>query len=105
MWTSDRRLYLDAAGNVVEAGDRNRATLLVCAGGQIPKARAKALGLIHGEPFETESTTGSAVAAEVVEVEVVVTDEHEEKAEEPKEDKAEKPVSDNAVKPSRNKSK
>jgi hypothetical protein len=46
IWTSDRRLYLDRAGRVVEADDPTRATLLVPAGGTLPYARAEALGLI-----------------------------------------------------------
>lgn len=49
-WTSDRRLYLDAAGRVVEAGDPARAILLVIAGGTLPLARARALGLVRDDP-------------------------------------------------------
>jgi len=47
MWTSERRLYLDKAGNVVEADDPTRTSLLVSAGGQIPLAQARALGLVR----------------------------------------------------------
>lgn len=46
LWTSDRRLYLDAAGHVVEATDPSRATLLVAAGQSLPLAQAEALGLL-----------------------------------------------------------
>lgn len=45
-WTADRRLYLDKAGAVVEANDPTRARLLVPAGGTLPIARARALGLV-----------------------------------------------------------
>lgn len=54
MWTSDRRLWLDASGGVVEDGDPAAATLLVGADGQIDVAEAERLGLrkrdLAGEP-------------------------------------------------------
>ena len=46
VWTSDRRLYLDAAGTVVEEGDPASATLLVIEGGVLDMARARELGLV-----------------------------------------------------------
>ncbi len=54
IWTSDRRLYLDAAGKVVEADDPTRATLLVNAGGAIPIERAEALGLVNAPAAEPQ---------------------------------------------------
>lgn len=45
-WTSDRRLYLDADGNVVEANDPAKRTLLVSAGGKLTEERARELGLV-----------------------------------------------------------
>jgi hypothetical protein len=45
-WTSDRRLYLDSQGKVVEASDPKRRSLLVSAGGRLPMARAQQLGLV-----------------------------------------------------------
>ena len=60
-WTSDRRIYLDAAGNVVEANDPNKLTLLVAAGGTMPLAEAKRLGLVAPEPAESaEAPQGDA---------------------------------------------
>jgi hypothetical protein len=44
-FVADRRLYLDADGNVVEADDPNRARLLVGAGGTVPAADAERYGL------------------------------------------------------------
>lgn len=46
LWTSDRRLYLNADGAVVEADDPSRVSLLVAAGGTIPLADAERLGII-----------------------------------------------------------
>lgn len=45
MWTSDRRLYLDKDGKVVEADDPTRVSLLVAAGGNMPMADAERYGL------------------------------------------------------------
>jgi hypothetical protein len=42
---ADRRLYLDAAGQPVEAGDASRTELLAAAGTPIRKERAEKLGL------------------------------------------------------------
>lgn len=53
---TERRLYLDAAGSVVEADDPTRAELLAAAGTEISDARARALGLVEPEP---EATTES----------------------------------------------
>lgn len=46
MWTSDRRLYLDAAGSVVEHDNPTKVSLLVGAGCQMPYVEAEKLGLI-----------------------------------------------------------
>ena len=46
LWTSDRRLYLDKDGKVVEADDPTRQSLLVAAGGTIPLADAERYGLV-----------------------------------------------------------
>ena len=45
-YIADRRLYLDKNGKVVEANDPTRAVLLVGAGGTLPEARARELGLV-----------------------------------------------------------
>jgi len=45
-WIADRRIYLDAQGNAVEANDPAKATLLVPVGGTLPLERARALGLV-----------------------------------------------------------
>jgi hypothetical protein len=52
-FTSDRRLYLNGEGNVVEADNPKRKTLLVGEGGQLDMAKAREHGLI-GEPAESE---------------------------------------------------
>lgn len=49
VWVADRRLYLDEAGNVVEANDPTRRSLLVPAGGSIPLADAERYGLVSRE--------------------------------------------------------
>ncbi len=46
MYTSDRELYLDDKGNVVEADDPNRLTLIASKGGKIPMEDARRHGLI-----------------------------------------------------------
>ena len=48
-YVSDRRLYLDAQGAVVERGDPNAVSLLVGEGGTVPAARARELGLVNEE--------------------------------------------------------
>jgi hypothetical protein len=47
MWTSDRRLYLDKDGKVVEADDPARQSLLIAAGGSMPLEAAQRYGLIE----------------------------------------------------------
>lgn len=60
-FTSDRRLYLDAEGGVVEVDNKSRKTLLVGKNGQIPMARARELGLVEGEaPSGAEVSTSAA---------------------------------------------
>lgn len=46
-WTADRRLYLDAHGNVVEADNPARVTLLVPQGGRLSMADAARYGLLE----------------------------------------------------------
>lgn len=46
VWTSDRRLYLDKDGNVVEGKGPNRVSLLVAAGGSLPMETARKYGLV-----------------------------------------------------------
>lgn len=60
LWTSDRRLYLDAAGNVVEAGDSKRASLLVAEGNTIPYEHAQRLGLTGSEEQTTDEPNQKA---------------------------------------------
>lgn len=50
LWTSDRRIYLDADGKAVEADDPTRQRLLVAQGGTIPLADAERLGLVEVTP-------------------------------------------------------
>ena len=61
LWTSDRRLYLDAAGKIVEKDNPARVTLLVAAGGTIPMEQAVSLGLAEAptavDPDEAAVTT------------------------------------------------
>lgn len=47
MWVSEKRLYLDAEGNVTEGP--GKVSLLVGAGGSIPLEQAQALGLVDAE--------------------------------------------------------
>lgn len=61
MHTSDRRLYLDGDGNVVEADDPRREKLLVGKGGQIPEADARRYGLI-GKAAQKAADEGEEAA-------------------------------------------
>jgi hypothetical protein len=45
VWVANRRVFLDANGNAVEANDPTRVELLVPEGGKLPMSRAIALGL------------------------------------------------------------
>lgn len=48
---SDRRLYLDKQGRVVEHTDPSKVTLLVAAGGTLLESEARRLGLLkEAEP-------------------------------------------------------
>jgi hypothetical protein len=47
LWTANRRIYVDAFGNVVHERDPSRRTLLCPRGGQIPYATALELGLVE----------------------------------------------------------
>jgi hypothetical protein len=46
IYTSDERLYLDSAGNVVTHDSPAKALLLVAEGGTLPMDRARELGLV-----------------------------------------------------------
>jgi septal ring factor EnvC (AmiA/AmiB activator) len=63
-FVSDRRLYLDARGRVVEEGNPAKVELLVGPGGSIPHARAVKLGLIGG----TQSPAPAAPSEDAVRV-------------------------------------
>lgn len=64
LWTSDRRLYLDKDGKVVEADDPTRQSLLVAQGGTIPLADAEKYGLVTVTPAVIETVTPEAPEAE-----------------------------------------
>jgi len=68
-WTneSDRRLYLDADGKVVQEDDPNAATLLVGPGGELPEERARALGLLSEGPADEPAGPPAATEANAVE--------------------------------------
>lgn len=63
-FTSDRRLFLDADGNVVEEGDPRAATLLVGAGGQLSDEEARRYGLGQGADPDAPTQAGSPKKAE-----------------------------------------
>lgn len=54
-YISDKRLYMDKDGNLVDEKDPARHTLVVAAGGSIPRERAVELGLV-GEEAAPESS-------------------------------------------------
>ena len=62
----DRKLWLDAEGNVVEDGDPTAATLLASEGKRLPIAEAKRHGLVgeDGKLIEPKSTPEPAAPAE-----------------------------------------
>lgn len=65
-WVSDRRLWLDANGAVVEDGDPAAAFLLVTKGGTLPLNVAKSHGLVtepepEGDAVKTEAPETKAV--------------------------------------------
>lgn len=57
MWVSDKRLYLDADGNVVEATDPTKATLLVAEGGKLTEDQARQYGLLGDEDAKGKAPT------------------------------------------------
>lgn len=61
---SDRRLYLDANDQVVEADDPNRVKLLVGKGGEIPMEDARRYGLVNeaAEKAAPEAARGQETA-------------------------------------------
>ena len=52
LWTSDRRIYLNAEGKAVEADDPTKQSLLVAQGGTIPLADAEKYGLVTVTPAQ-----------------------------------------------------
>lgn len=48
-YTSDKRVYVDKAGKVVDEKDPARHSLLVAVGGSIPMETARAAGLLSEE--------------------------------------------------------
>jgi hypothetical protein len=54
-YVSDRRLYLDKDGNVVEHNDVNKLTLLVAEGGSLSQEDARKYGLIDAEGNRVEA--------------------------------------------------
>jgi pyruvate/2-oxoglutarate dehydrogenase complex dihydrolipoamide acyltransferase (E2) component len=66
-YISDKRLYLDKDGKVVDENDPNRTTLLVPAGGRLPTERAEELGLtsleLEENPKEVKPGENKAVSA------------------------------------------
>jgi hypothetical protein len=61
-YTADRRLYTDADGNVVEADDPNRQTLLVAAGGSLPIEEATRYGLNVEQKAVSKAPQNKAVS-------------------------------------------
>lgn len=62
LWTSDRRLYLNANGQVVEADDPTRVSLLVRAGGTMLRSEAERLGLLAEAEATAETSDPKARA-------------------------------------------
>lgn len=64
LYTSDRRLYTDAEGNVVEQDDPKRQRLLVAEGGTLTTEQAKKAGLLNddGTPKKVEAKKQEAPA-------------------------------------------
>lgn len=83
-WVANRRIFLDADGNAVEANNPKRVELLVAEGASIPMARAIALGLAGPsvKQPDPETITGGEPATlpepvdfkEVPEVKVLIAD-------------------------------
>jgi predicted O-methyltransferase YrrM len=61
LWTADRRLYLDAAGKVVEADNPARASLLVAQGGTILMDDAIRYGLVAEPKAAAPAAANKAV--------------------------------------------
>jgi hypothetical protein len=53
-YVADRRLYLNAEGQVVEAKDPSAVRLLVAEGGTVPLEQARSLGLMNEEQYRKE---------------------------------------------------
>jgi hypothetical protein len=62
LWTADRRLYLNKDGQVVEADDPTRQTLLVAQGGTIPLADAERYGLVTVTPAQVTTVAPASGA-------------------------------------------
>jgi len=61
LWTSDRRLYLDEDGNVVEHDNPAKVELLVGVNGTTPMERARALGLLDETKAKSDPPATKAV--------------------------------------------
>jgi hypothetical protein len=61
-FVSDKRLYLDKDGNVVEEKDPNRLTLLVAAGGRLPMEQAQKYGLVKADEADAVLTSDGETA-------------------------------------------
>lgn len=61
-WTSDRRIYLDKDGGVVENDDPKKLTLLVAEGGTLPMEKAVGYGLVKAEEEKPAATAPIAEA-------------------------------------------
>lgn len=64
VWVSDRRIYLNAIGQAVEASDPARVSLLVAQGGTIPLADAERLGLTGEKAKAAPANKAKASKAE-----------------------------------------
>ena len=61
-YIANRRLYLDKSGNLVEENDPNKATLLVHAGGALPRDVAERYGLTEAKAAEPPANKAKAKA-------------------------------------------
>ncbi len=67
LFTADRRLYLNAEGEAVEADDPNRITLLAAKGTQFSMSHAQQLGLAGDDGAPLKPKKASAKKAKKVE--------------------------------------
>jgi DNA uptake protein ComE-like DNA-binding protein len=62
-YISSRRVYLDKSGNVVEANDPGKLTLLVAAGGSLSREDAERYGLLKGQPAQASQSEDAPLGA------------------------------------------